>query len=469
MQPSGNRPVIISFRIEHLLGWGVTIILCLIPVFLYFDAHPLSQTQGFAPTLLMLGRITGLVGMVMYALNLIYATRLRFLEYWFGGLNRVYIAHHLLGGFALILLAFHPMLLALRYVKTSITQAALLLIPNGLTPIDALWDKSSDFHTTVIIQWGIFFGIIAFWGMVVLLLITFFIKIPYHVWLFTHRFLGYAFFLAGLHVIILSSNASSSNALRLYVLVMSVLGILAFIYRSLVGKILIRKYKYSVVDVAIEAGNVTHITMAASDLPMSYKPGQFVFIRFPELGPRGLNKEWHPFSISSSPKDKFLRLSIKGLGDYTNKLLTEIQPGTVAEVEGAYGKFTYTNYKNKNQVWVAGGIGITPFLSMVKSLPDTDYKIDLYYCVRSESELLDWDKLSEVAALKQGDFKVHPYVAEKQQGNLTADIIEQTSGNLKGKDIFICGPPPMMSALRKQLKAKLIPGTSIHTEEFGMS
>lgn len=468
MQPSGDRPVIISFRIEHLLGWGVTILLCLIPVFLYFAAHPISQIQGFAPWMLTIGRLTGLVGMVMYALNLIYATRLRFLEYWFGGLNRVYIAHHLLGGFALIFLAFHPMLLALRYVKTSITQAALLLIPNGLTPINSLWTTSSDYHTTVLVQWGIFLGIIAFWGMVVLLLITFFIKIPYNVWLFTHRFLGFAFFLAGLHVIILSTNASSSTPLKIYVLVMSLLGIIAFIYRSLVGKIIIRKYKYKIIEVVVEAGNVTHLIMEPLGLAMSYKPGQFVFIRILNSGVKGVGKEWHPFSISSSPTDDKLRLSIKGLGDYTNDLVN-LKAGATAEIEGAYGKFTYTNIKNKNQIWVAGGIGITPFLSMAKDLPNTDYKIDLYYSVRTSSELMDWRKLNELAVLKKPDFKIYPFVADQQEGFLSANYIEEHSGDLRHKDIFICGPPPMMAAMRKQFKDKGVPGTSIHTEEFGMS
>jgi predicted ferric reductase len=318
------------------------------------------------------------------------------------------------------------------------------------------------------VQWGIFLGIVAFWGMVVLLLITFFIKIPYHLWLFTHRFLGVAFLLAGIHALILSSSASSSAPLRIYVIVMSILGIAAFIYRSVIGKIIIKKYKYSIDDVSVESGGVVHLSLSPLDLPMMYKPGQFVFIRILKSGVSGINSEWHPFSISSSPSDSKLRLSIKGLGDYTNKL-SNLKAGVIAEIEGAYGKFTYTNYKNKNQIWVAGGIGITPFLSMAKDLPRTDYNIDLYYSVRTASELIDWRMLNEIAVLKKPYFKIYPFVADQQTGFLSADYIEQHSGSLADKDIFICGPPPMMTALRKQFKDKSVPGTSIHTEEFGMS
>ena len=468
MQPRGERPIVISFAPEHLIGWGVTIVLCLIPVVLWVDIHPLSTIQGFSPTMLAIGRVTGLVGMVMYALNLVYATRLRFLERWFGGLNRVYIAHHLLGGLALIFLAFHPFFLSMRYLQVSMKQAALILLPNGLTPLSALLNTKAEMHAAVIEQWAVFLGIIAFWGMVGLLLITFFVKIPYRVWLFTHKFLGVAFFLAGLHVLFVTSDTTKSGALKYYILLMTAIGLAAFVYRTLMGKILIRKYQYKLAAVKTEAGNVTHMEFDPMQQKMSYKPGQFVFVRFLNAGHDKISKEWHPFSISSAPADNMLRLSVKGLGDYTNNLIN-IKPGTVAEIEGAYGRFTYTNVKNLNQIWIAGGIGITPFLSMAQTLPQTGYKIDLYYSVKTSSELIDWQKLYDTAMAKDGNFRVIPYIGDQQPSFLSADFIEQTSNGFKGKEIFLCGPPPMMKSLRQQLKAKSVPSTSIHSEEFAMS
>lgn len=470
MQPSGDRKVVISFRLEHLLGWGITIALCLIPVILWLQIHPLSTIHGFPAIMLSLGRVCGLIGMVMYALNLVYSTRLKFLEYFFGGLNRVYIAHHLLGGFALIFLSLHPLFLSLRYIKVSLLQSALLLLPNGLTPIGALFDNSSPYHNLVLTQWATFFGIIAFWGMVILLLVTFFIKIPYRIWLFTHKFLGYAFFIAGLHVLFISSDTSQHAVLKYYVLTLSLIGIVAFIYRSIMGRILIRKYQYRVDHVKLSAGNVTQLVMNPVNLPMAYKPGQFVFIRILGADKLGIGKEWHPFSISSSPKhDKQLRVSIKGLGDYTSKL-GQLKEGTMVEIEGAYGRFSYTNFKNKNQIWIAGGIGITPFLSMARSLSKDDgYKIDLYYSVKTASELINWEELTGIATIKNGWFRVLPYVGDQQKGYLDIAYIEKMSGSVKDKDVFICGPPPMMKTLRAQLRSKQVPATSIHSEEFAMS
>lgn len=467
MQSPGGRPVIISFRLEHLLGWALVTVFCLIPVYFWLQLHPIGNIQTFPAAMLALGQVTGLVGMIMYALNLVCATRLRFLEYLFGGLNRVYIAHHVLGGLSLVLLSLHPLFLALRYVQSSLEQAALLLLPNGLFPFGALIDKSHQLHGTVLEQWAIFFGIIAFWGMVGLLLVTFFIKIPYRIWLFSHKFLGVAFFIGGLHVLFISSDTSTDMALKIYILGFTAIGIAAFIYKTLLGRILIKKYEYQVSNVQVEGGNVTHVELLPMRLRMSYKPGQFVFVRFTGAKNQGISHEWHPFSISSSPKDPVLRLSVKGLGDYTNKL-SRLPAGSLAEVEGAYGSFTNTDYANRNQIWIAGGIGVTPFISMAKSLPDTGYTIDLYYSVKTSSELIDWKTLYDIAMVKNGTFRVIPWIGDQQQVHLNAQYVQQISGNVKDKDIFICGPPAMMQTLREQFRDLGVPGANIHSEEFGM-
>ena len=471
MQPSGDRPVVISFRPEHLVGWTVTISLCLVPVYFWLHLHPLAGIHTFPAKMLSLGQLTGLIGMVMYALNLVYATRLRFLERWFGGLNRVYIAHHLLGGFALMFLSMHPLFLALRYVKSSLLQAALLLIPSGLTPLSALYHPHDNLHQLILSQWAIFFGIIAFWGMVGLLLITFFIKIPYHFWLFTHRFLGWAFFLAGLHVLFVTSDTSINGPLKYYMLSTAGVGLVAFTYRRFMGNILIRRYRYNVHSVAQDAAGVTQLVMYPKDARkrMSYKSGQFVFVRFLNTNIRsGVTKEWHPFSISSSPRDEYLRLSIKALGDYTN-VMGQLKEGSEAEIEGAYGRFTYTNIRNHNQIWIAGGIGVTPFISMARDLPSGGFNIDFYYSVKTASELIDWKSLQEIASDKRDNFRIIPFIAEQQNGHLTADFVVKYSGSLEHKDIFVCGPPVMMKSMRQQFKHKGVPGARIHTEEFAMS
>src|SRR6185436_20155034 len=97
-----------------------------------------------------------------------------------------------------------PVFLSVRYVTISLHEAATLLLP-----------KIGHINRQDL---AIDFGMIAFWGLVILLIITFFVKLPYRIWFWTHRFLGVFFFFAGLHVLLITSDVSSDNFLRYYLL-----------------------------------------------------------------------------------------------------------------------------------------------------------------------------------------------------------------------------------------------------------
>ncbi|MBI5465867.1 MAG: ferric reductase, partial [Candidatus Kerfeldbacteria bacterium] len=100
-------------RIKNNLGWLIIIFLSLLPIVFWYFLKPIStRFISSTTTLTSLGQITGLVGMAMFALTLILSARLKFLENYFGGLNRVYVAHHIFGSIAFILLLFHPLILA---------------------------------------------------------------------------------------------------------------------------------------------------------------------------------------------------------------------------------------------------------------------------------------------------------------------------------------------------------------------
>ena len=102
----------------------------------------------------------------------------------------------------------------------------------------------------------------------------------------------------------------------------------------------------------------------------------------------GIIGETHPFSIASSPSEDKVRMYIKSLGDFTTSL-KNLKVGAIAEIEGAYGKFTYTNFGTAPQIWIAGGIGVTPFLSMARSYDSLSPAVDFVYSVVSRTELLD--------------------------------------------------------------------------------
>jgi predicted ferric reductase len=452
-------------QLRYKIGWIVLAVTTVIPMVRWGMLGTAVDHfgTGFA-VFSSLGKLTAIAGLMLYALNLVLAARLRIFEDYFGGLNRVYIAHHITGGIALVLLCFHPLFIAMRLIEwqslASFRDAAKFLWPRAV-----LWGWPK---TTVELQnLAINNGILAFLGMVVLLVLTFFVKLPYRIWLYTHKFLGVAFILSAVHLLYIKSDTSTDGFLRYYLLVFVVLGLAAYVYRTLAGSILVRKYRYHV-DEVHKNGDVVELVMRPVGTRMTHQPGQFVFIRFKYANTPGVTTEAHPFSISSGPDDDFLRLDVKALGDYT-RALVNIVPGAIAEVEGAYGKFSYVNYDNPRQVWIGGGIGITPFLSMARSLDKhKDLQVDLVYSVKSAAEFVHFDDLSQMVPKQAKNFKTVAWVAD-ERGFLTADGIEKELGSLKGRDFYICGPPIMMKSLREQLVAKGIENWRIHSEEFSMS
>jgi predicted ferric reductase len=190
----------------------------------------------------------------------------------------------------------------------------------------------------------------------------------------------------------------------------------------------------------------------------SYLPGQFVFVSFYGMG---ISDEVHPFSISSSPTDIDLTLTIKSSGDFT-KNLGNLRPGNTAKIEGPFGRFF--SGKQKNQIWIAGGIGVTPFLSKARSLHGLQYLVDLYYVVRGEADAVYLNDLLTIAA-REPNLRVCLYDTTVEK-RITAEIIRNVSDDVMSKEIFICGPPPMMKSLRKQFTQLGVHNNQIHSEEF---
>src|SRR5690606_16778189 len=153
---------------------------------------------------------------------------------------------------------------------------------------------------------------------------------------------------------------------------------------------------YRVTAVRHPNGSTTEVTLRAQKTPIpKQRAGQFLFVRFPE--DKSLN-ESHPFTISSAPAEEVLRLTIKASGDFTRELFSKLTEGAHAVIEGAYGMFDYKRGGVK-QIWIAGGIGVTPFLSFLRDMnEDLAHDIDFYYTVRHPEEALFLEEIKAAAA-----------------------------------------------------------------------
>jgi predicted ferric reductase len=431
-------------RIKNNLGPILILAISFIPLILWFSIKPFNERfDNFTITIINIGRIAGLLGMALFASVLVLSARLKFLENYFGGLNKMYAWHHFFGGVALALLLFHPLLLTAKYIPQSLDKAVLMFIPVG--------------------NWPNNFGIFALYLMIILLVFTFYIRPRYHVWKLSHKFFGLAFFFAGLHAFLIPSDISRYLPLKIYMLILAGMGLTAFFYRSVFGRLLVKKFSYAVENIRALNNDILEIEMRPRNKKINFSPGQFVFAIFHS---HGLKIEEHPFSIISSPQENNLKITIKSLGDYTSILRDKIKKGDAVKIEGPFGMlFSNGESNNKNQVWIAGGIGVTPFLSAAKDLKSNN-KIDLYYCVNNKEEAVYLDILSEIS-YNNNNFRIIPFYS-KEFGFITADLIKKTSGNLESKEIFLCGPPTMMKSLKKQFKKLGINENPIHSEEFNL-
>jgi predicted ferric reductase len=126
-----------------------------------------------------------------------------------------------------------------------------------------------------------------------------------------------------------------------------------------------RRYDYTVDSVDRLNQTTLHVVLAPVADSLTFEAGQFVFVAFG--GPASWER--HPFTVSSAPQDRHLQLSIKTLGDYTQHLYETLQPGVPAIVGRAFGMLDYRK-AGSSQVWIAGGIGITPFRCWIRSFPE---------------------------------------------------------------------------------------------------
>ncbi len=416
-------------------------ILALVPIIRWFCLEQMSfRFFDLNSTSTSFGQITGLLGMMLFSLNLIISNRNKFFDDFFSGMDHFYDTHKWLGQMAFSLLLFHPIFLVVKYLSVSVHDAAFFLIPSG------------NFANTM--------GIVALFGMILLLGITLYLKIKYHIWRFSHKFMVLVFCFAILHVILISSDVSRDLFLRYYILLFAFIGLVFGFYRSFLRIFFNNDYELKVKRLTILNNSVTEIELTPKE-KIYFIPGQFLFIRF--FG-KEISSEPHPFSFSSAPGESSVKIAIKSLGDYTSKV-KNIKKGTKAKIEGPYGKF-YEVEKGKKEIWIAGGVGITPFLSMARSLEEITNQIDLYYTVVEKKELIFSEELQWIAD-RNKNFRFFPWHS-RENGYLNALKIKELSSGLLDADIFICGPLSLMRALKKQFISLGVEKKNIHFEEFNL-
>jgi len=395
----------------------------------------LRDAPSDLPTSYVWGELCGVLAVYAMSWSLVLATRARFLEPWFGGLDRMYLRHKQL--------AFLGMLLLLPHVFVTGK-------PPGKT------------DSTV----GVALGVASLLGLLALVLISLprigrMLRLSYYRWQFVHRLTG-LFLAAGIvHGLMIDRVVAASVTLRAVYLVVGAVGLGCYLYEELAMRRRQPRNDYLISSVTRPAADVVELQLTPTGVALASQAGQFVFVKVG--GEQGFRE--HPFSIASVDTNGGLRLSVRALGQDTRRLHAGLTTGTPATLTGPYGMFDYT-LGGRRQVWVAGGIGIVPFLSWMQALqPADDYDIDLFYSVPSPDQAIYLPE-ARAAGVRLPDLRVHP-VFSSTQGHLSgAHIADTVSGPLAGLHVFISGPPPMVRQTSRALRGRGVPREHIHTEHF---
>jgi predicted ferric reductase len=283
----------------------------------------------------------------------------------------------------------------------------------------------------------------------------------YEGWKKLHRFIGIFFITGFIHS--LTINGLSAFVAINWAQIFFIIGAASYLYTEVFGQFFKKYAEYTVQAVNHPNGSITEVILRAKKDPIQkQRAGQFLFVRFPSE--KSLN-ESHPFSISSAPREDALRVTIKASGDFTRHLFENLKAGMDAVIEGAYGMFDYKTGGQK-QIWVAGGIGVTPFLSFIRDMDgNLAQDVDFYYTVRHREESIFVDEIE--AAAKQNPRLKARVRYSSTDGSLTVDeIAKNAGGNISGHHVYMCGPLPMVQAFEKKFLEAKVPAANIHYEEF---
>jgi predicted ferric reductase len=425
-------------------GSGRAGVVALVTVAVAYPVLWVLARPGGQPLGRFLGELCGAEAVLLFSCSLVLATLLAPIERAFGGLDRVALWHRRAAVVGLLLLIPHVALVSSapdRYA-TSLGHALGDIALIGLLVL-AVWALAPSLRAA---RWP---------GPIQRMA-----RAAYERWLTGHRLTGLFVIVAVVHGAIVDPVLRDSVLLRVAFLIVGAAGTIAYLYRELLARYLVPIYDYTVADVRRPNKTTLEVTLTPVHKQLTFAPGQFVFLA---LGGSG-GWQRHPFSVSSTPTDRHLELTIKAAGDYTRDLYDQLRPGIPAKLAGPFGGFDYRQ-GGHDQIWIAGGIGVTPFLSWIRSIDGRfDRQVDFFYSVAHAEDAVDLDEIRGIAD-RHPSLRVHLVCADTD-GKLTPDAVMHDTSRGLSPWVYMCGPPPMMQAFSAGFRKLGVPAGHIRWEQF---
>jgi len=378
--------------------------------------------------------VTAWAGMTLLVMSLVLMIREPRFARLLGGLEASYRWHHRSGVIAYVLILCHPLALAV----------------NG-------WMESPQFAWASVVPWAQSWPVWLGWVALVLLMFglatTFALHLRYRRWRALHFSLGLGVMLGLAHVYVLLGGFVP-------LLLLMGVGIAALGWRIVASDLGARAQPYRVTEVHVRAAGMVETTLVPCASALAVVPGQFVLAAFGDGPHFSGNREYHPFTVSSVEADGRLRIAVKALGPCSQQIQS-VEPGVMVRLQGPFGTFL-AEVSGKPQLWVAGGIGITPFMAALRAGP-CKHATTLIYLYRSAA---DAAFVEELQALAAADDRFELRAVATGSGLPDFEALLVAVHDLASREVHICGPAPMVNALSPHLQRAGLRANAIHYESF---
>ena len=403
--------------------------------------------------LMAYGRLAGLFAAFCALLQLLFISRASWVEQAFG-FDRLTRLHKYNGFLVVLFVVAHGVLITLQYA-VSRDQTRLATLRGFVTDQEGV--------LAAMIAAVLIIGIVVISIGVVRRLLA------YETWYFIHLAAYLAVVLAFGHQVESGGDFTANLAFAWYWY-----GLHGLVFLSVLACRFVRpawayvRHGFVVDKVVRETDDVTSVYIAGRNIAaFRIAAGQFVVLRFLT---RGMWWQAHPFSLSCSPNDTHLRVSIKNLGDFTARI-PALVPGTRVVVDGPYGVFTARTMRRTRALLIAGGIGITPLRALVEELCEKGIDTVVLVANRTKKNIMFNAELEALA--RCGTVRVHHVLSHDaagcgEKGRIDATLISRLVPDCAVREAYVCGPQPMMLSIVHMLRSLGIPRRAIHYEMFAL-
>lgn len=420
------------------LGLGLT-------AAIYLESTRVSDWSTFYAVVLSMSRIFAMLGAYFSIVGLVLVSRIPWVERSIGH-DRLVLWHRKLGPWSLYAISLHVFLVVISYAATDRVKLAV-----------ELWRITIHYP----------------WMIPALLAFIFFIaagitsykrvrkNISYEAWWTIHLYTYLAIALGYMHQVLIGPMFVGHPINKLYWEALYI-GAAAVI---ILWRVVIPTFRSFIHDLRIEeivneGPGIYSVIMKGKNLNrLKAEGGQFFSWRFISPGQWWIS---HPYSLSAAPTNKYLRVTVKELGDHSSAI-KDLKKGTRVFFEGPYGTFVAAKASRPHVLLVGGGVGITPLRAILEEFDD-DKQIDLIYRTSRPEELVFKEELDELASIKGA--RVHYLVGSRKVHPMNARYIMKYVPAFRDCDIYVCGPTPLVLAVKDAAKEAGVPKNRFHDEVF---